>query len=337
MRTYQRLISFFIIICVTAALAPLPAAADDTASRNQVPLYFQNDYPDVRYGNGTIATSGCGLVSLAMVATYMTGHAYSPDELAPYFGGAAENNIARLEYGSEYLELAFEKSENFDKTMEALQEGKIAIALVDSDSPFTDSQHFIVLTGLTRDGKILVNDSYAPNYTKWELKQGFREGFPKSTILQGYSGAWIYDQSAMPEDPYILEPEQPYGGDPRYPEIYLSASEVELLARVVWVESRGECKEGQQAVAEVVLNRLASSDFPNDLNSVIYAQDQFRSVPHLDDAEPTQAQYDAIIRAYYGPYVLPNDVVYFARTAKTSKVWGQIGGHVFCFPEDFEK
>ena len=31
-----------------------------------------------------------------MVATYLTGHEYLPDELARHFGGIAENNIARL-------------------------------------------------------------------------------------------------------------------------------------------------------------------------------------------------------------------------------------------------
>jgi hypothetical protein len=61
-------------------------------------------------------------------------------------------------------------------------------------------------------------------------------------------------------------------------------------------------------VAEVVLNRMASPDFGNTLNGVIYAEGQFRSVPYLEDAEPHQAQYEAIERAIYGPYILPEDV-----------------------------
>ena len=40
-----------------------------------VPQYYQTDYPYLKFGSsgGTIATSGCSLTSLAMVATYMTG------------------------------------------------------------------------------------------------------------------------------------------------------------------------------------------------------------------------------------------------------------------------
>ena len=109
---------------------------------------------------------------------------------------------------------------------------------------------------------------------------------------------------------------------------------MQLIAKVVWVESRGESKEGQQAVAEVVLNRLVSDKFPNTLKDVIYAQNQFRSAKFLDKAEPYQMQYEAIERALYGPYVLPEDVYYFATTAKTSKVWGKIGGHIFCYAEN---
>ena len=62
----------------------------------EVPEYYQSDYPDVMFGNGTIATSGCSITSLAMVATYLTEHVYMPDELADYFGGYIGNNMERL-------------------------------------------------------------------------------------------------------------------------------------------------------------------------------------------------------------------------------------------------
>ena len=44
-----------------------------------------------------------------------------------------------------------------------------------------------------------------------------------------------------------------------------------------------------------------------------------------------QAQYEAIERALYGPYVLPTDVVFFATYRTNENVWGQIGGHIFCY------
>ena len=295
-----------------------------------VPRYFQTDYPDNMYGGGSIANNGCGVTCLAMVASYLTGHEYLPDELARYFGGVAENNIARLEMGAEAMQLPWEKMENFHTTLEALREGKIIIALMESDSLFTETQHFIVLTGFNEDGLITVHDPYEPNYDKWDLKRAFREGFKEGDICCGFSGAWAFDPSAMPEEPYLYY-EEDLRGEPRYPDIHLTYEEKVLLAKVVWVEARGECAEGQQAVAEVVLNRMASDNFQNSLSSLVYAENQFRSAAYLDEATPEQAQFDAIERAVYGPYILPEGVVHFATYPTNANVWGQIGGHIFCF------
>ena len=309
------------------SLEELPAPEN---GYSRVPLYFQTDYPNNMFGSGTIANNGCSVTCLAMVATYLTGHEYLPDELAGYFGGVAENNIERLEKGAETMRLPWEKMENFDKTIEALRDGKIIIALMESDSLFTSSQHFIVLMGYNAEGLIMVNDPYQPNYEKWDLKRAFREGFEEGDICCGFSGAWAFDKDAMPEDPFLYF-EEDLRGEPRYPDIQLTYEERQLLARVIWVEAQGECEEGQQAVAEVVLNRMASPEFGNTLKGVIYGEGQFRSVPYLEDAEPHQAQYEAIEAAIYGPYVLPEGVVHFATYSTNNNVWGQIGGHIFCY------
>lgn len=310
-------------------LPSLEELAETVNGYSRVPLYFQTDYPNNMYGSGTIAVNGCGITSLAMVATYLTGHEYLPDELARYFGGVAENNIERLEKGAEAMQLPWEKMENFHKTMEALREGKIIIALMESDSLFTENQHFIVLAGFNENGLIMVNDPYEPNYEKWDLKRAFREGFKEGDICCGFSGGWAFDKNAMPEEPFLYY-EEDLSGEPRYPDIQLTYEERQLLARMIWVEAQGECEDGQQAVAEVVLNRMASPNFGNTLKGVIYGEGQFRSTPYLDTAEPYQAQYEAIERAIYGPYVLPEDVVHFATYPVNSNVWGQIGGHIFC-------
>ena len=84
---------FAMLLLNTALQVPAKAAEEPSA----VPLFFQTDYPNDRYGSGTVASSGCGITSLAMVASYMTGHTYYPDELADYFGGYGKNNIERLD------------------------------------------------------------------------------------------------------------------------------------------------------------------------------------------------------------------------------------------------
>jgi len=309
----------------------IPEETAPKAPYNPVPRFYQTDYPDTRYGAGTVATCGCSITCVAMVAGYLTGYVYFPDQLAKWFGGKADNNMARMEYAARMLELPFYRASNILETFQALEEGKIAIVLMNEKSVFTDSQHFIVLAGLTEDGKILVNDPYQPNYEDWRLSRGLTWGFDREDILCGYSGAWIFDREAVSDTvSFYCEPEPDYE-NPRYPGLSITALEWDLLARVVWVEARGESFEGQQAVAEVVLNRMMSPGFPDSMEEVIFGQGQFRSVPYLDTADPNQTQYDAIEAALYGPYVLDEEVFYFAREPVNDRIWGRIGGHIFCY------
>lgn len=50
----------------------------------------------------------------------------------------------------------------------------------------------------------------------------------------------------------------------------VTAADQDLLARLVHAEAKGEPYAGKVAVATVVLNRVASPDFPNTIKSVIY-------------------------------------------------------------------
>ena len=296
----------------------------------EVPLYFQTDYPNNRFGRGTIQSHGCGITCLAMVASYMTGHEYLPDELAEYFGGYGLNNMQKLEYGSTKLQLPWKKAKNVHEVMAALEEGQLAILLMNQESDFTDTSHFIVVTGINEEGRYTIHDPYEPNYEVWGLKQGFESGFDTYAIVKGYDGGWIYDVNAMPEEPFIYEEIRPYV-EPRYPNIQLTEEEELLLAKVIWVEARGECHEGQQAVAEVVFNRMVAEDYPDTLQEVLSYHNQFPSMEQIGDAEPEQAQFDAIEDALLGPHILPLDVLHFSVAPANEYIWGKIGGHTFCY------
>ena len=282
-----------LILCLSFLCLPAFAQEQPESSSLSVPLYYQTDYPDQRYGTGTIATNGSSITCLAMVATALTGYEYLPDELAKYFGGDAQNSIERLEIASTALELPWRKAENVHDTFAALKEGCIAIVLMGSKSIFTSSQHYLVLTGLTSEGKILVNDPYQPHYDQWLLRSGLADGFKEGDLIAGYSGGWIYDVSAMPEDPVRYSESEPTTPS-RYTGITLTEEEETLLANVLYLEAAGEPEEGQQAIAEVILNRIADDSFRDNLNGVLFADGQFPSTDHLYLAKPSQTQYDAI-------------------------------------------
>ena len=118
-----------------------------------------------------------------------------------------------------------------------------------------------------------------------------------------------------------------------YPGLTLTDEERKMIASLIWVEARGECAEGQQAVAEVIFNRMTSERFPNTVRGIVYGEGQFPTVAQgqLEKAEPWQAQYQAIDRALHGDPVLDKEVFFYARTALTPNVFGIIGNHVFCY------
>ena len=302
----------------------------DRKQYDKVPNYYETDYPDIRFGQGSFADYGSGVTSMAMVATYLTGYDYRPDTLAHWFSSYTGNQIQLLEYMSDTLQLPWKRALNVRVALEALKEGKVVIAMVNSKSGFTTGQHFIVLTGINDVGLVTVNDPNKNNYEKWNLKAGFADGFREGILIGGYNGSWIYDPAQVSDDPFLYIDPSAEEVECRYPDLSLSDADVEMLAKLVYAEADGEPFEGQQAVAEVILNRVAASNFPSTVSGVIQAPDQFRAASQLYRAKPTHVQYEAVRRAWKGPYVLDKDVVFFSTGPVNKNVWGTIGNHTFC-------
>ncbi len=183
---------------IIEALSPyehLKKAIKNRKTYDEVPLYFQGDYPDVPYSHGTVATSGCGITCLAMVATYLTDTEYCPGELGRLYNKSANNNRARMEYASNDIGLKMEKkTDDWDEVIAALKNEQVVIIVVGGASVFTDNGHFIVLTGISEDGKIFVNDPSRTNNNKKSLKDGYENGFEEKTVKTGFAMAWIYEK-----------------------------------------------------------------------------------------------------------------------------------------------
>lgn len=116
--------------------------------------------------------------------------------------------------------------------------------------------------------------------------------------------------------------------------IRLTEDEIELLAKILWVEARGESVRGQEAVVEVILNRIASEKFPNTLYEVLSEKNpvQFASWKLRDTAEPTAKEYTSIQTVLEGnTNILREDTLYFATKKLTRNLDVQIGGHYFCY------
>lgn len=116
-----------------------------------------------------------------------------------------------------------------------------------------------------------------------------------------------------------------------------NSSNVNLLAKVVYGEARGEPYTGQVAVAAVVLNRVKSSKFPNTISGVVYQSGAFDAVADgqinmTPDTTAKKAAQDAL-NGWDPSY---GAIYYFNPSTATNKwIWSRpmtvtIGKHRFC-------
>jgi spore germination cell wall hydrolase CwlJ-like protein len=173
------------------------------------------------------------------------------------------------------------------------------------------------------------------------------------------SAAWWY---AMPQ-------EAPGGGGGAAAQANQAAAseatqekQVELLARLLYAEAGGEGTVGMQAVATVVMNRVASPQFPNTVEKVILQKGQFQGVqsPRWREFDkPPTAQERAVVEearriasaalagtleykicgatyfASYGEnYSLPPGFFQKAVASGRLVILDYIGNHVFLGPAD---
>lgn len=116
-----------------------------------------------------------------------------------------------------------------------------------------------------------------------------------------------------------------------------NSSNVNLLARLIYGEARGEPYTGQVAVGAVVMNRVKSSSFPNSISGVIYQSGAFDAVSDgqinmSPDSTAKKAAQDAI-NGWDPSY---GAIYYFNPSTATNKwIWSRpmtitIGRHRFC-------
>ena len=116
-----------------------------------------------------------------------------------------------------------------------------------------------------------------------------------------------------------------------------SGNDLNLLARLVHGEARGEPYKGKVAVAAVVLNRVRSASFPNTIVGVIYQSGAFDAVSDgqinlTPDSESISAARDALngwdptngCLYYYNPRMATS------RWMLSRTVLLRIGNHAFC-------
>ncbi len=116
-----------------------------------------------------------------------------------------------------------------------------------------------------------------------------------------------------------------------------SAQEVNLLAKVISAEARGESYEGQVAVGAVVLNRVAHPSFPDTISGVVYQNGAFSCVNDSNWYQPVAESAKRAAQDAINGWDPTGGAVYYYNPAKTSNAWIRtrtvvkiIGNHYFC-------
>ena len=120
--------------------------------------------------------------------------------------------------------------------------------------------------------------------------------------------------------------------------IYLTKEDLDLMAKIVYAESKGEPYEGKIAVASVILNRVLSSGFPNSIKEVVLQPQAFSCVVNGEiNVTPTEECYNAVYDAIEGNDPT-NEALFFYNPAIATCSWMKgvekkdsktIGQHLF--------
>lgn len=177
--------------------------------------YDQKDYSNPfcggsGYGEETIAASGCGTTSMAMVINNLTDTKVTPiitSNNAAKMSGACTpsggTNFVYFEneaknYGLTYKWLT-KDSDGINKAKEILNSGGLVIANVGPASPFTSGGHYIVIRSITSDDKVYVAD---PNHHElFDTPYPLSDFINKSWITYGWFG-FTSKKSALIKEKY---------------------------------------------------------------------------------------------------------------------------------------
>ena len=140
---------------------------------------FDELWKDTPYGlQGTIGSSGCGPTSLSIAVSSLSEQTVDPVQMAQWAyanGYKCEGNgsyHSLIPDGAKHFGLTVDYATSSDgqKIVDALASGKLVVAIM-SAGHFTKGGHFMVLRGVTSEGKILVADpaSHTRSNTEWDL------------------------------------------------------------------------------------------------------------------------------------------------------------------------
>ena len=138
----------------------------------KMPFYYQRTgpYADLPYHRHTIKTDGCGIVAFAMAASYLLERNVEPPELVKWAGRKFAGLSGRGTRGvffvkaSEAYGLFCRPTNDLSEALHALRCGSPVIYYTKkSGGVFSVIPHYLVLSGITEEGRVLIHNPNGMN------------------------------------------------------------------------------------------------------------------------------------------------------------------------------
>lgn len=184
-RRRKRRISGLVVILPLIAAIVVIAGLYKTMTPNEevrnIPIYYQFDskWASHPYGKGIIELDGCGPTSVAMVAAGLKGDSsITPDIVADYAAehGYISDGATAWTFMSKGCEKFGVKSKELPLSETIIRKNLTAghpIICSVGKGDFTEKGHFIVLTGIDENGKLIINDpnSRENSAKHWDIQR----------------------------------------------------------------------------------------------------------------------------------------------------------------------
>ena len=167
-------------------------------TQGKIPLFLQWDerWGYETYGDDFLALTGCGPTCLSMVRCGLSGDStwnpYKTARMAEnggYYVSGTGSSWDLMTRGASELGLNYEEVIFDEEHIKAALEAGMPIICVVGPGDFTDSGHFLVLTGVDEEGRIILNDPNSKIRSKeaWDINQLMRQ--IKNLWAYSYQGA----------------------------------------------------------------------------------------------------------------------------------------------------
>lgn len=191
--------------------------------------YFQTTLPYSSVKNTTISRAGCGLCATAAALWWATGTYVSPTTLMDRFAGSSGSyhNILGYEAGKRGLKTRY--LTKISDVVTAIRSGAVVMSLQTKGTFTGGSGHYILLVGVTSDGRICVNDSAS------DKRSYFMSGVtytPATVDNNAKKNANIYYTAVWPDERNLT--------------VKTNSSDLHIWADTSKDESLGSLKTGKQ-------------------------------------------------------------------------------------------